>query len=117
MSAQDNWIEEIREDIKNLARDMQTVRTVLVGVENTDHRGVVGDIKLLKDCARDNRRDIDDHSSRIGTLETTCKANHSNTSGYQLDKRILMRWLVGVATVGAFLGGVLVALGDRFNIW
>ena len=102
--------ERILEMQEKQGKDITRILTVLVGVEGTDIHGLAGDVSCLQRTAQD-------HDRRLQSVEENYTNNHADKGDLGIDSRLLRRWLIVAAGMGAFVAGALVALGDRFNLW
>ncbi len=100
------------------------LKTVLVGMPNTTERGLSGDIQILKDCAQENRDNINRNRNEIKTIRESCARNHSGPVTIEdgdnfvirLTKRKLAWWLTLIVMILAGIITFLISGTDYFNL-
>jgi hypothetical protein len=99
-----------QDELHILMKQVEDIHAVLLGVPGTDAKGLCGEVLRLREGQKE-------HDRRIQAVEATCANHHADQNGLGLDGKLLKRWLIVAAGMGAFVAGALVAMGDKFNLW
>lgn len=118
-----NWpsdliFKELSELRIDLTSKIDKLSQVILGVKDSDERGLVGDVKTLYDSRNKCLEDI-------AAIHTRCDMEHGKDPGgkngdntlARISEKVGIKWLVLIATAGAFFGGMVAALGDHYNWW